>query len=448
MPNSQDFDDWLNVQKQKASSERAYRKTFIGERSYPHLDGLLHFPRIGHDVSQGAWLGEVVNDAAKLKRHGFLPFVHDGKRQRRFREPPHDYEFSSGRGERDQKLFPHLKTRPIMYASHRDACIFSYYAYQLQIIYEAWLADHNLSENVIAYRSIDGKNNVDFAKDAFDELLRRSDYDCLMLDVKSFFDMLDHALLKEHWEQLVNSELAALPHHNVIFDRITKYRSLNYSEAIQTLKAKRRPFLTKVSGSLRICSLSDYNKYLKRIVKTNRTGKGIPQGSPISGVLANIYLMDFDAIVRRIVVDEHGGLYQRYSDDIFIVCPHGKASEIYGSIVRALAKDRLRLGAAKTEIFRFASSDANLINITAGIEPLGSSRRQQIQYLGFHFDGKTITFRSSTLSKHLRGLKKPDYLSGAYGKTHEKRVARQMNKVRKIVKAKARRIAQAKTKGP
>jgi hypothetical protein len=298
------------------------------------------------------------------------------------------------------------------------------------------LAESNLGNNVIAYRSISGKNNVDFAKEAFTEMQSRDEYDCMMVDVKSFFDTIDHILLKKRWSDLIRGGFAASQDHEIIYNRITKYRYIIFSEAIQTLRTKRRSYLIKEQGCLKLCRQSDYNHYLKQSVRTNRSGKGIPQGSPISGVLANLYLLDFDQTMRDVVVEKYGGVYQRYSDDIFIICPLGKAIEIYDQLKQALSNDKLVLGLHKTEAFRMEPDSKLLKNVTQELEPAGNNKREETQYLGFHFNGEKIGFRSSTLSKHLRGNRKADYLRGAYKKTNSARVGRQLNKIRRTAKSK------------
>ena len=428
------FEKWLDAQAAKASSKRKHAKRFIGERGYPHLDGKLFYPRIGNNVEQAAWLKEVVTQDDKLNSHAFLPFVRSDQRQRRFREPPHDYVYSSACGDRDQKKFPYLKSRPIMYASHRDACIFSIYSYCLEAEYEKVLVSRGLQDCVIAYRSIDGKNNVDFARYAFEEMSKREEYDCMMLDVKGFFDNLDHKLLWSVLDGVLPGGFKANPDQQLIFERITAYRSLNSYEAIRVLKAQKRKYLFRDKGCFRLCSMQDYNTLLKKSVKQNKTGRGIPQGSPISGVLANMYLVEFDETIKDLVVDKHDGIYQRYSDDILIICPTGTSKEVYEEIQRLLSQVKLKLGVDKTEAFRKHAEEKRLENITGEVEPKGNTTRKEAQYLGFHFNGETISFRPSTLSKHIRGRRKPDYMKGAYSKTRSPKLARQLNKIRRVVK--------------
>lgn len=55
------------------------------------------------------------------------------------------------------------------------------------------------------------------------------------------------------------------------------------------------------------------------IVK-NPNSYGIPQGSPISALLANVYMLDVDKKVYEIVAAQNG-MYMRYSDDFIIILP-------------------------------------------------------------------------------------------------------------------------------
>ena len=72
---------------------------------------------------------------------------------------------------------------------------------------------------------------------------------------------------------------------------------------------------------------------------------GVPQGSPLSPILANIYLAAFDR--------EIGGHYTlvRYADDIVVMCAtRGEAEEAQGEMEAVLEKEGLKLKPEKTRI--------------------------------------------------------------------------------------------------
>ena len=58
------------------------------------------------------------------------------------------------------------KERPISYASHYDSLIYSWYAYQLEDLYEKRIKSAGLTDSIIAYRRL-GKSNVYFALETF-----------------------------------------------------------------------------------------------------------------------------------------------------------------------------------------------------------------------------------------------------------------------------------------
>lgn len=425
------YDDWLNAQIAKANSRKRYPKAFVGERPYLHFDPLLYFPRAGKDVSQEAKLKELLNSDEQFKQHGFLPFILNGIRTRKFMPRPIVIEDGQ---ERNQKSFPHIKSRPTMYASHKDSCIFSFYSHVLGQKYEAELARLGLSENVIAYRSIEHKNNIDFAKAAFERMADLSSFDCIMVDIKGFFDHIDHDLLYARWNKILDGKIAIRNDHLRIFKEITSYRYIDNKLVIETLKANKRPYLVTERGCKKMCALTDYNKYIKKLVKTNNKPSGIPQGSPISGTLANMYMLDFDSAMKNEVEVKYDGLYQRYSDDILIVVPNGQAKPVYDVVVRYIAKEKLRLSIKKTEAFRREIGSTDLINITDKIEPKGNDHRDSPQYLGFHFDGSSIVLRPSTIGKHFRKPANFSYMSSAMRKVRQSRITKQINKMRSKIK--------------
>lgn len=69
------------------------------------------------------------------------------------------------------------------------------------------------------------------------------------------------------------------------------------------------------------------------IVK-NANHYGIPQGSPISATLANVYMLEVDKLINDMIFGL-GGKYMRYSDDFIIILPDVaelNAAEAFGKI--------------------------------------------------------------------------------------------------------------------
>jgi hypothetical protein len=119
-------------------------------KHYPHFDAPLPLREIKR----------LVSDPIRVARNGFFPFLLFHEEWQPYRTPV------TGR--------PEKKSRPIRYASRRDAYIFSHYRHILAECYEARLEEMGISDCPIAYRKImkatgrGGKCNIDFAKDAFD----------------------------------------------------------------------------------------------------------------------------------------------------------------------------------------------------------------------------------------------------------------------------------------
>jgi RNA-directed DNA polymerase len=73
---------------------------------------------------------------------------------------------------------------------------------------------------------------------------------------------------------------------------------------------------------------------------------GALQGSPLSPLLANIYLHPFDVMMTK-----RGHQLVRFADDWVILCPKREAAEAaYNDAVRALARLRLKVNPEKTRI--------------------------------------------------------------------------------------------------
>ncbi len=275
------------------------------------------------------------------------------------------------------------KIRPISYASHADSAIYSYYSKILSNSYENQLLEHGLTKNVIAFRSL-GKSNIDFAKKIFTEIEERKYCSAIGLDVTGFFDNLDHKHLKEMWAKVIGK--SPLPNdHFAVFKSITSFSTVDkdklYKEfniAIHNPKNNRN----------RICSPKDFRNRVRKnkLIKKNKALFGIPQGSPISAILSNIYMLDFDKTIKE-YVSNIGGSYYRYCDDMMIIVHPEKRDKTISYITSEILKLKLTINQKKTEISNFS--------LTAGKQ----KSDRPLQYLGFTFDGERILIRSAAFAR-------------------------------------------------
>src|SRR5262249_45163111 len=105
----------------------------------------------------------------------------------------------------------------------------------------------------------------------------------------------------------------------------------------------------------------------RRTTAARDSGRGIPQGSPLSPLLANLYM-------RRFVLGwEKLGLRQRlgsrivtYADDLVIMCRRGKAEEALHWMRGLMGKLKLTVNAEKTRICKVPEGEFDFLGFTFG----------------------------------------------------------------------------------
>lgn len=344
----------------------------------------------------------LVTDPSKVAKHSFLPFI--------------TFDVKSYKISQDKitkKITKNEKERKIAYSSHVDSHIYAYYAAILSGIYEEKLKDYGVSSNVIAFRALN-KSNIEFANEAFNSIKNRKECGAVALDLSKFFDTLDHLQLKDAWCRLLGAE--ELPEdHYAVFKNITRYSSVYKNKLYEHLKiSKNNPKFKRYS----ICSFDDFRNNVRKskLIEKNKSGHGIPQGSPISALLSNIYMLNFDIDMRN-YVNSVGGDYYRYCDDMLFIVPLDQINKVAGIAEKELFKLKVTLNIKKTELRTFTSTS----EIITADKPL--------QYLGFLFDGHNIYLRSSSLSRYSDRMRRGVRLAKATMKSKNKtRVARGMVK--------------------
>ena len=336
-----------------------FMKNTIPSDPWYHLRSTLHF-----DLPISLEKAKSLVEAKNVTQHSFLPFIRSDKKVRKL-------PVKSGH---DQGKW---KTRAIMYAGHGDTHVFSYYGFMLQGLYEERIKP--CSDSILAYRKL-GKSNIYFAKEVFDHIRQRSEGVAITMDITGFYDNLDHHLLKQQWQSLLG--LPSLPNdHYSVYKAITRFSFLDKTQAY----SHRDP--TGIRCLYPVQKMRELIKSGRLNIGYNRNPFGIPQGSPMSGLLANIYMFDFDRKLTEEAI-KRNAFYRRYSDDILLTCD-GADSDYFQNLIReSLHEIRLTENPKKTTISVFSQPNDAL------------EIRPALQYLGFEFDGKRILIRSATISCH------------------------------------------------
>ncbi|MEZ4945469.1 MAG: reverse transcriptase domain-containing protein [Chitinophagales bacterium] len=395
-------------------------------KKYPHIGN----PIVIKDYNR---VKSYVNNSQKISKHSFLPFIHKTILKRKFRaDKNHPKKNPSGKRCRVRNK---PKDRNIFFASHLDAMIFSKYNTVIAKAYEDYIETKPYNESIVAYRKIPiikGENgnrcNIDFAKSAFEFIKANQDKELsvIVADITSFFDNLDHKILKKNWARVL-LDTSLPPDHYNLFKALTR---IKYVESQHLFDANNHRMIVK-RGVPNSSSLKEYvpkrinkQKYFKEkdavaycckeeflknnlnliVSKNNKTG--IPQGSPISATLANIYMLDFDEIIFTNISCK-GGFYQRYSDDLIIVLERKYEDNFIKLLQSTISGNsvKLTIESKKTKLYHFQRNNEILqcLHVSESTEETNSIRA--LEYLGFSFDGQRVLIKNAGFSKFYRSMK-------------------------------------------
>lgn len=369
-------------------------------RRYPHFDPVI----------PAAEAEAIATDPARVSTHTFYPFLKYDEGWTLFAE----------KGKHGKR-----KDRPIRFAARLDSCIFSYYRYLLSEPYEARLHAEGLSDSVIAYRRIPkatsggGQSNIDFALSAVEAIQSQGNCCTIAVDISSFFETLDHQRLRDVWADLLG--VSRLPaDHFKVFQAITRYAYVDVVKAYTRLgyygdKTDRRGnirpgfLMARKDIPVQLCDGRTFQEKIARsatqssIIEVNKLGMGVPQGAPLSDLLANAYLLEFDKFLQD-TCDKLGGCFFRYSDDILIIAPISEtnAVQLEKEIRRAITTygKGLLIKEEKSAIHRFdVHGDRQTVRAIKATDKDGKPMQNKpFEYLGFRYDGRHAFIRDKTMS--------------------------------------------------
>lgn len=245
----------------------------------------------------------------------------------------------------------------------------------------------------------------------------------LKFDIKSFFSRIDHEILKRAWAKVLGLQRLPPDHFNV-FNATTRfsYIMLDDLRISKSKSGKKGPFDEKKLASHTKSGILAFfespkelrekigNKEIKlhKYPFRNSDGEpvGIPQGLPISAVLANIYLFDFDSTIVNEIVEPFNCYYRRYSDDIIVLCDQSQAERILELVNDLIQKSKVEISKEKTERFDFSSINVagqqrlTSIKNDSGVSKIGVP----FSYLGFEFYSYQTLIKSNNLAKFYRRM--------------------------------------------
>jgi group II intron reverse transcriptase/maturase len=116
--------------------------------------------------------------------------------------------------------------------------------------------------------------------------------------------------------------------------------------------------------------------------------RGIPQGSPISPLLANLYMRRFVLGWKMLGLEQSlGSRIVTYADDLVILCRKGKAEEALQHLRKLMNKLKLTVNEDKTRICKVPEGEFNFLGYSFGRM---YSARTGKAYLGFRPSKKSI----------------------------------------------------------
>lgn len=345
-------------------------KQIYQDKFYTHFDVKKYHKEYQQKVQNIKW----------VSKHGFYPFIH--------------FQMNCSKYTNDLKGHKFLKekVRYIYYAAHIDRFIYEYYGNRLNNQYNNYVKSKGIGKVSTAYRNcMPGKCNIDFAKEVFEYIVKCKSAYIFVGDFSKFFDKLDHKYLKEKIKCVIGQE-SLDPADYAIYKNITRFTYIEAAD-IEFEKDKLQRDMRQLD---KYFQTQEFQQFKKKYLHKNVKDYQIPQGSSISAVYANVYMIDFDKKINDYVTS-HKGLYRRYCDDIIIVIPMTK-KEVSNGRTNKISKfiynvrddiPNLELNEDKTEHFFYGNGKIRKLKGQSNL----------VNYLGFTFDGKSVRIRDKSLFK-------------------------------------------------
>jgi group II intron reverse transcriptase/maturase len=218
------------------------------------------------------------------------------------------------------------KLRPLGISSVRDRVCMTAALLVLEPIFEA-----DLPSEIYAYRA---GRNAQQAVVEVEELLFRGHPDVVDADLADYFGSLPHTdLLKSVARRIVDRRVLHL---------IKMWLECPVEE-------------------------TDQRGRTTRTTEARNSRRGIPQGSPLSPLLANLYMRRFVLGWKKLGLEQSlGSRIVTYADDLVILCRRGKAEQALTRMREIMGKLKLTVNEEKTRICTVPEGSFEFLGYTFG----------------------------------------------------------------------------------
>jgi group II intron reverse transcriptase/maturase len=218
------------------------------------------------------------------------------------------------------------KLRPLGISTLRDRVCMTAAMLVLEPIFEA-----DLPEEMYAYRP---RRNAQQAVVDVEERMFRGHPDIVDADLSDYFGSIPHA------------ELLQSLARRIVDRRVLRLLKLWLECAVEETDKRGRKTRTTEAKDSRC---------------------GIPQGSPVSPLLANLYMRRFVLAWEQFGLDRSlGSCIVTYADDLVILCRRGKAEEAARAMRAIMGKLKLTVNEEKTRICKIPEETFDFLGYTFG----------------------------------------------------------------------------------
>jgi len=267
---------------------------------------------------------------------------------------------------------PNGKTRPLGIPTIRDRVVQMAAVVVLEPIFEA-----DLQEEQFAYRN--GKS-AHYAVWTIHRGINEGHREVVDADLSGYFDTIPHAEL-----------IRCLS------------RRISDGEMLKLVKSWLKQPVEE----------TDRRGRKKRSNPAKRTGRGTPQGAPISPLLSSLYMRRFILGWKQSGCEQRfGGRIVNYADDLVILCRR-EAEEAYKTMVWLMERLRLKVNEEKTSVRKVPEESFDFLGYTFG---RCYSSKNGRAYLGTRPSRKSITRLTRRISEYTdcrNLLKEPEEVVGS-----------------------------------